>query len=480
MSVESLVFYKAVNNTDTAANGGRIGRVPIISGAQLNLFDYVSAMDLLAGRYPGGPKEPVYRKFGAKNEKSGSPPETALNAMAFFMSPTNGGDRKTMALGTETDVQSELSADLKLWVGAGKLNSSLSGGESQLELEMEGDEAEFVPGGYLYLSDQFKAGQTLASDVKVGDSVSYADGTWSKATYSSDLVYPKGRYLGNDLVMTYETGVSNEQKIPLPENKTTDESIGTGTGAVQPTLSALSGITNGLLIKSDFMPTITATCSGVSQTITFDSDGNCEGHCTGGQINPATGAWTTQPTWVSAPDNGTDITITYWDKCWSYSGNICTIDLDGQVATAFSATNTYASGALQGGDLVASYDGFNDTSAGGIYDETSYPIELVNDGVEEDAYELTFSSSSTFQVTGVNGGSLGTFNVSSDCAPVNPASGEPLFTVDHLGWIGSPTAGDKLQFSTHLGAMYIWVRQIVPAGTESEENNITPIRVTNE
>ena len=109
---------------------------------------------------------------------------------------------------------------------------------------------------------------------------------------------------------------------------------------------------------------------------------------------------------------------------------------------------------------------------GGTYDDTSYPIVLRNDGVEEDTFTITFLTPTTFTVAGLYAGSLGTGDVASDLAPLNPDSGESYFELDKDGWGGSFLAGDTVVFRTTPAAIPIWWREIVPAATPAEPTNI--------
>ena len=83
-------------------------------------------------------------------------------------------------------------------------------------------------------------------------------------------------------------------------------------------------ILDSLSISNPKQPIVVkATCDGIVEEVFIDSDGICSGSCTGGELNMADGTWTTQITWVSPPDSGVDITITYawfyWVQTFGYN-----------------------------------------------------------------------------------------------------------------------------------------------------------------
>lgn len=101
----------------------------------------------------------------------------------------------------------------------------------------------------------------------------------------------------------------------------TDEIIGTGDGScLSLTLSDLAHGKNGVCSETLFLPTIYAICGGRKRGVIVDADGNCRGCCRAGQLDLSNGTWTTDITWIAAPDTGTDITITYYERFYSYSG----------------------------------------------------------------------------------------------------------------------------------------------------------------
>jgi hypothetical protein len=47
-----------------------------------------------------------------------------------------------------------------------------------------------------------------------------------------------------------------------------------------------------------------------------------------------------------------------------------------------------------------------------------------------------------------------------------------LFTLRAAGWGGTWAAGNTITFHLHPSAQGIWLKEVVPAGTEQEPNNL--------
>lgn len=465
VSVSDISFKKSAIVTNTTANGGRKSQITVVTGAKHNLFPRVTAAERTAG-------VTRYRKQFWCNENASD--ETAYGTLVYIEFPSNGGDRFYLGLGTQTNTQAAMivTNTMPAWLGCGILQTALSGGESSVALTMENDDFEFPNGGYLHLTNKFKTGQTIDSDVTIGDSVEYSGGTWSKITATTDIEYTNGLYVGSNVVMTVEV-TTNEEWICIADNLYEDEVIGTGaTGVSAPVLATLAHNTNGICGQLTLLPVVTAVVGGIDKTVNVAADGTCSGYCTAGELNMTTGVWTTDISWTVAPDNGTDITITYRELCYSYSGNVVTVELSGTVANSYLTTNTYGSGCIESGDVACSSSGWTETSALGTYDETSYPVVMYNDGTEYDAWTITFTSGVAFNCSGLNEGSVGSGVVSSSFSPINSATGQPYFTIDLLGWGGTWVSGDTITFITNPSASPLWLKEVVPAGTAQVSNNL--------
>jgi hypothetical protein len=466
IAVSDVDFKKSEVVTDTNSNGGRKGQVSVVSGARHSLFPRVTKAERTAGKTR-------YRKEFWCNEDADD--EVAYGVLICLEFPSNGGDRYAIGEGTQIDTVGDFTTSEPDWFGVGALNTTLVGAETEVKLDMESSDFVFPNNGKLHLTDKFKIGQTIDSDVSIGDSVEYSGGTWSKISSTDDIDYPNGLYVGSNVVMTIESG-TNEEWIDLKDYEYADEDIGTGDGNdTQPSLTPLLHKVNGICDQSSKLPVVTATCGSVSRTVNVAADGSCSGYCSGGELNMVTGVWTTDITWTTAPDIATDITCTYHENCFLYSGNTVTVYLDDPVANAYSTDDTYGAGCIETDEVTPVSSDWTETSVAGTYDEATYPIILYNDGTEQDDWTITFISATAFTCAGVKSGSVGSGAITSDFEPTNPDTSQPFFKIDKDGWAGTWASGDTVTFTTSPATVSIWWREIVPAGTAALSNNLSVI-----
>lgn len=463
LSASDIKFRKALTQTDTTLNGGRKGAVEVVSAVRHNLFPRVTKAERTAG-------VTRYRKEFWCNENADD--DVAYGAMLWLEHRSNGGDRFSIALGTQTDRQSDMLALSPIWKSTGQLAAVLNGGETSVQITMEAADAEFEPGSKLHISDKFLAGQTIAAGVVAGDSVELVTGTWEKIGATSSIEYPYGLYIGGNMVMT-EQGSTNEEWLTIEEGLHTDEVLGTGDGS--DTTPSLFGLTGPVCALTGYLPVITATCGSATRTVNVSATGACSGYCVAGQLNMTTGVWTTPLEFTSAPDNSTDITCTYYERPYSYAGSVATVQLSDQVANAFATANTFVGCCIDVSEVKPTVSNWVESSSAGTYDESTYPLIMFNDGTEQDTWTLSFSSSTIFSVSGAAIGSLGAGSVGSDFSPVNPATGQPYFTISAAGWAGLWAVGEIVVFRTDPAAIPIWIRQIVPAVCAAEPNNLVTL-----
>lgn len=466
VSASDIKFKKSVIVTDTSANGGRKSTVEVQSGVRHNLFPRVTK-----GERENGVTR--YRKEFWANENADD--DIAYGTLIFLGQPSNAGDRFYLGEGEQADTQGDLEDYDPLWMGVGQLNAVLSGGETSVQLAMENNDFQFPNDGYLHLTDMFSTGQTIDSGVNIGDSVEYSGGTWSAISPTTEIVYPKGRYIRSNTVKTIQA-TTKEEWLAISENKYTDEDIGDGDGAdTSPALTTLVHNTNGICRQPGKLPVVTATCGATGRTVNVAADGTCSGYCSAGELNMVTGVWTTDITWSTAPDNATDILCTYYENAFSYSGNVATVSLAEQVANAYGTTNSYGAGCIDAGDVEPSSEDWAETTTSGTYDETTYPLILFNDGTDEDSWTITFTSATAFTCSGANAGSVGTGGITADFSPTNPDTGQPYFTLDKDGWGGTWANGETVTFKTHPAAVPIWMKEVVPASTTQEPYNLVDV-----
>lgn len=478
-------FRKPTVITDTATNGGIKGAVLVQSGVRHSLFPRVTKSE----RDNGVTR---YRKEFLCNENAAD--ETAYDVLVWMEMPSNGGDHFYLREGTQDDTQGDLETYDPLRIGTGQLNSGITAGGTSVQVSMEDSDYIWPNGEYLHIANKVKTGQTIASDVSVGDSVQYnaVSGEWEKITYTDDIDYPSGLCVGSDLVMSID-GSTNEEWLQIKTNLTEDESIGTGDGAsLTITLSTLSNATNGICRKKGVdtneaghpvVVTAPPVGGGADMYAKFNPDGSLDtanSDASAGELDMTDGTWTTDITWDTAPAAESDnITVTYAENSFSYSGNVATVQLEtgAQFANNYTADeSTYVAACLNQATVVASYDSLVATTAGdGDYDDTSYPIAVFNDGTIEDTITITFTGATSFTASGVNAGSLGSGATTGDFSPTNADTGQPYFTIDKDGWTGTWASADTLVFDIHPSAMPIWIEEEVPSSTSAEPNNLVVV-----
>lgn len=77
---------------------------------------------------------------------------------------------------------------------------------------------------------------------------------------------------------------------------------------------------------------------------------------------------------------------------------------------------------------------------------------------------VKFTSAIAFQVIGENLGIIGVGDINNDCAPINPISSQPYFTIRYQGWGSGWATGNCLRFNL-IGAVFPVgvVRAILPS-----------------
>lgn len=473
ISLSDIAYKKSKVITDTDYNGGRMGNISVVSGAKHSLFPRVTKTERVNGTTR-------YRKEFLKN--SNADDDTAYGVLQWIETPSNAGDRFALCKGTQEDTQVDITAptdgSVALFTGGGQLETALSGAETSVSVTMESNDFVFENGGYLHIADKIQTSQTVASDVNVGDSVTFGT-SWTKITSTVDIEYPNGIYLGDNNVLSLKTTTS-EEWLAIAEKLTSDESVGTGDGTTEPTIATLTNNTNGICQVQGKTPVISSlSATDVALVVNINPDGSVDtatSNASAGQLNMTTGAWTTPITWTTAPGSGKAITCTYRERPYSYVGNVVTIELDDQVANAYTVAMTRCSGCVYEDEVVSSISDIVVTTAGtGDYDYTTYPIVAHNEGAEYDVITLTFTSSSNFTITGLNLGSIGTGTTGASLTAQNPDTGEDLFTLNNSGWSGILASGDTLEFTINPSSVPLWLREIVPAGTSQEPNNLCVI-----
>ena len=106
-------------------------------------------------------------------------------------------------------------------------------------------------------------------------------------------------------------------------------------------------------------------------------------------------------------------------------------------------------------------------AATATFNNTQYPIRVTNRGALTERWIVRFTNSTAFEVIGENVGVIATGNTSTDCEPINPATGVAYFVLPALGWGNGWSTGNVLRFNT-IGAQFpVWVARTVQQGPET-------------
>jgi|GEM_PF-2796090 len=160
----------------------------------------------------------------------------------------------------------------------------------------------------------------------------------------------------------------------------------------------------------------------------------------------------------------------------------------------FPATAAYLSTCVPLGDLGASITApfaqvawtsvWQDTIIGtpiaAQYDYSSYPIIVTNDGAITERWRLTFTGSTTLNITGEHIGqiTLSALSTTAEIAPINPITNQPYFTIDPLGWGSGWVSGNLLRFNTTGADDGIWGIRCVQPSAPPDPGTPDRVRLT--
>lgn len=98
------------------------------------------------------------------------------------------------------------------------------------------------------------------------------------------------------------------------------------------------------------------------------------------------------------------------------------------------------------------------------YNDVVYPLLVDNANAITERWAIHFTGASTYEVIGEASGIIATGNLATDCAPLNPRTGEPYFTIPHEGWGIGWSVGNVLRFNTIGGLAPVWFIRTTLAG----------------
>jgi hypothetical protein len=162
------------------------------------------------------------------------------------------------------------------------------------------------------------------------------------------------------------------------------------------------------------------------------------------------------------------------------------VDINGTITFTRPLTHdyplgSYVSSALIAGDLFSrvshlfdqeTWTGvWQDTAVGaaatGTYNATQYPVVVTNRGALTERWSVVFNNTTSFSVSGENVGVIADGNTGAACAPMNPATGVPYFSIPAEGWGSGWSVGNVLRFNTVAASFPVWVVRTVQQGPET-------------
>lgn len=154
---------------------------------------------------------------------------------------------------------------------------------------------------------------------------------------------------------------------------------------------------------------------------------------------------------------------------------------------------SYVSSALMAGTLQARVsvlfdqasfttpwsDVVSGAEATATFNAIDHPISVTNGGAVTERWAIRFTNTNAFDVIGEHLGVIASGNTSTDCAPINTASGTglPYFVLPAAGWGGGWSVGNVLRFNTVGAEIPVWVIRTVqqgPATADADKFTLLP------
>lgn len=106
------------------------------------------------------------------------------------------------------------------------------------------------------------------------------------------------------------------------------------------------------------------------------------------------------------------------------------------------------------------------------FNATDYPITVKNRGAITERFALIFTSSTGFNVIGEHLGLIAIGSINEVCAPVNPNTNTPYFSINPLAWGSGWSNGNVLRFNLHGANAPFWIARTIlqsEAAVDSDE-----------
>jgi hypothetical protein len=114
--------------------------------------------------------------------------------------------------------------------------------------------------------------------------------------------------------------------------------------------------------------------------------------------------------------------------------------------------------------------------SGAQYNDVTYPLAVLNRDAITQRWRLAFTSSSAFNVVGEELGIVGTGTTAADVAPINPATGQPYFTLDKDGFGAGWATGNTIRFNTVAAGAPVWIARTVKSGPATFQDDLIRVQ----
>lgn len=146
---------------------------------------------------------------------------------------------------------------------------------------------------------------------------------------------------------------------------------------------------------------------------------------------------------------------------------------------------SYLSSALVAGDVQARVqpsfdqqtwtgvwsDSVIGSAATGTFNDTLHPITTTNLGALTERWAVRFTNTTAFEVFGEHVGVIATGNTGTECAPLNPQTSAPYFTIPAAGWGAGWSTGNVVRFNTVGAEVSLWIARTILQGPETVEED---------
>lgn len=154
----------------------------------------------------------------------------------------------------------------------------------------------------------------------------------------------------------------------------------------------------------------------------------------------------------------------------SVSSAVAWGDLQARVHTWFTQ-QTWSQGAPNWSDAPQG----NTTTA--QYNSLGYPPIITNAGAIDGRWALVFTSASAFNVVEEKLGVISSGNTGTDCAPINPLTGMPYFTIRKEGWGSGWGSANAVRFNTDSALGPLWCIRTVISGQGTVDDDAFKLQI---